>query len=87
MPTINSVSLTSKRSSKRNASPSPSPSKGASSRRSSGLPAWVRGWFIVASILVGMDCLYVLGVEYELKERVPGFILKLWGWYGESDVQ
>jgi hypothetical protein len=34
-----------------------------------------------------MDCLYVLGVEYELKERVPGFILKLWGWYGESDVQ
>jgi hypothetical protein len=28
----------------------------------------------------------VLGVAYKLKDRVPGFILKLWGWYGESDV-
>jgi hypothetical protein len=78
----------------RSFSPAPSdsrsfaPSKRASSKRAdASLPSWVRCWFILASILVGLDCLYVLGTEYKHTQFVPQVILHLWGWYGESDIQ
>ena len=51
------------------------------------LPSWVSYWILIASILVSMDCIYVLGVSWELKKYLPSVILKLWGWYGESDSQ
>ena len=55
------------------------------SARLSALPAWVRIWSIVASVLVTLDCVYVFSVEY--KTFVPAFVQSLWTWYGTSDTQ
>jgi hypothetical protein len=51
------------------------------------LPAWIEYWVVVASILVGFDCIYVVGTYHNFKQLIPGVILSLWTWYGESDTQ
>jgi hypothetical protein len=51
------------------------------------LPGWVWLWSLVASFLVCMDCLYVLGSHFGLINYVPSVVLSLWTWYGESDSQ
>ena len=49
------------------------------------LPSWVSYWALIASILVGFDCVYVFSVEYG--SYTPSIIKSLWSWYGTSDVQ
>jgi hypothetical protein len=51
------------------------------------IPFWVNIWLLIASILVSFDSLYVIGIGFNLKQFIPEIILKLWSWYGESDVQ
>jgi hypothetical protein len=51
------------------------------------LPTWVTYWTLIASFLVSIDCLYVIGVYYGLQRYLPSAVLSLWGWYGESDSQ
>jgi hypothetical protein len=53
----------------------------------SSLPSWVRVWLFIASFLVTLDCLYILGTTYKLTNYVPKILVELWGWYGESDKQ
>eukprot|EP01063_Lacrimia_lanifica_P032286 TRINITY_DN5494_c0_g5_i1.p1 TRINITY_DN5494_c0_g5~~TRINITY_DN5494_c0_g5_i1.p1 ORF type:complete len:202 (+),score=65.06 TRINITY_DN5494_c0_g5_i1:93-698(+) len=54
---------------------------------SSELPSWVRAWLAVASLLVALDCVYILSMVYGAGGLVPSVLLELWGWYGESDTQ
>lgn len=51
------------------------------------IPFWVNIWLLIASILVSIDSLYVIGIGFNLKQFIPKIILKLWSWYGESDIQ
>jgi len=51
------------------------------------LPRWVYLWFFISSLLVGLDCVYVLSIEYSVTQMVPKALLEWWGWYGESDSQ
>ena len=51
------------------------------------LPPWITYWLLIASFLVSIDCIYVLGVAFGLSNYVPSVILSLWGWYGETDSQ
>jgi hypothetical protein len=51
------------------------------------LPSWITTWILIASILVGLDCLYVVGLTCKLDRFIPNIILSLWSWYGESDSQ
>ena len=51
------------------------------------LPSWITYWAIIASLLVSIDCFYVMGVYYGFQRFMPSVVLSLWGWYGESDSQ
>lgn len=51
------------------------------------IPNWVSYWLLIASILVSINSLYVIGVGFHLKSYIPSIILSLWSWYGESDIQ
>ena len=48
------------------------------------LPGWVGVWAIVATILVLMDSLYVLGIFYKAQKVIPAPIMTLWTMYGET---
>ena len=73
------------------ASPSPKrtyleAARGAPARAaaaSHALPAWVSQWFLVASIVVLIDSVYVLGIWTGAARFVPAPIMKLWAMYGE----
>ena len=49
------------------------------------MPAWVWYWTLIASILVGLDTLYVFSMAFG--SYAPSFLVKAWGWYGSSDAQ
>ncbi len=51
------------------------------------LSPWISYWLVVATILVSIDCIYVLGIAFGLSKYVPNVVLSLWGWYGETDSQ
>lgn len=51
------------------------------------LPSWIYYWAAIASVLVSIDSIYVIGLYYGAKDRIPAVILSLWSWYGESDIQ
>jgi hypothetical protein len=50
------------------------------------LPGWVWWWMVVSTVLVLIDCFYVLGHLGALPP-LPAFLKGLWSWYGESDTQ
>ena len=55
------------------------------------LPAWVWWWMVVSAALVLIDSSYVLGQLGGGLARalppLPGFLARLWTWYGDSDTQ
>ena len=49
------------------------------------LPGWIWYWTLIASILVGLDTMYVFSLAFG--SYAPSFLLSMWGWYGSSDAQ
>ena len=49
------------------------------------MPSWVWYWTLIASILVGLDTVYVFSLAFG--SYAPSFLVSLWGWYGSSDAQ
>jgi len=50
-------------------------------------PDWVWWWMLIASIVVAIDSLYVLGIYYKATEFIPSAIKSTWAMYGETDKQ
>lgn len=51
------------------------------------LPSWVTTWIVIATLLVSIDSVYIIGISLGLSKYIPAAIMKTWGWYGESDTQ
>lgn len=50
------------------------------------LPRWIVVWFIVASVVVCIDSLYVLGIHYNARALIPSVVQYGWSAYGETDM-
>ena len=49
------------------------------------LPQWAVVWFVVSSVIVCIDSLYVLGIHYRAREWIPNIVVYGWSMYGETD--